>query len=230
MKLSGCFHSALNATSICIILCFFFVPRGIRACRPRNQSEASTTPQPNLNVSVLNKDAQRTHFSFDEDFRSNGVALENYMLNKKRAHCLCGPILFQRKFCSSDFVIVAKKVSEPKRFGYDFDWIEFNYEGLVVPMLVQRVLRGSVEPNKVMSVHFVRGSYCGGPPEAIPVGDKSYIVAEESSKSNCQVKPVSKKDAYAVDTDRLQMTNFDPNPMSKSEDLSPAYDIEVGVD
>lgn len=90
MNLTRCFLSGLNFTSICVILCLL-VPRRIGASKSKTHS------------GVLHEDVQWTHLADDKDFGSSRKYLEKYMRNKTRTHCSCGPTLFQKKFCSSDF-------------------------------------------------------------------------------------------------------------------------------
>ncbi|KAM7542134.1 hypothetical protein Aperf_G00000012395 [Anoplocephala perfoliata] len=113
----------------------------------------------------------------DVDFGSSREALENYMRRETSKACDCGPILFQKKYCTSDFAITAKKSSgEPQQFFPDPNWVGFNYSGLTVPLVVQQYLLGSVGPEANIVVHFMLGSLCGIPRKMIPDGDRTYIV------------------------------------------------------
>ncbi|KAM7542826.1 hypothetical protein Aperf_G00000012457 [Anoplocephala perfoliata] len=141
-------------------------------------TEASFRNTTNSNVKDGEDVQPKIYLKQDIEFGSAREAMANHMRNKAKNYCSCGPSLFQRKYCSSDFVVIAKKSSVmPQRFHPDPDWEDFNYAGLAVPLVVQEVLRGSDGLSNNIVVHFVQGSVCGVPPHVIPDGDGAYIIA-----------------------------------------------------
>ncbi|KAM7532693.1 hypothetical protein Aperf_G00000130067 [Anoplocephala perfoliata] len=145
-------------------------------------TEASFRNTTNSNVNDGEDVQPKIYLKQDVDFGSTREALENHMRNKTKKYCSCGPSLLQRKYCSSDFVVIAKKSSvKPQRFYPDPDWVDFNYAGLAVPLVVQEVLRGSDDFSKNIVVHFIQGSVCGVPSDMIPDGDGAYIIAARGS-------------------------------------------------
>ncbi|KAM7543185.1 hypothetical protein Aperf_G00000012496 [Anoplocephala perfoliata] len=141
-------------------------------------TEASFRNTTNSNVNDGGDVQPKIYLKQDVDFGSTREALENHMRNKTKKYCSCGPALFQRKYCSSDFVVIAKKSSvKPQPFYPDPKWADFNYAGLAVPLVVQEVLRGSDALSKNIVVHFIQGSVCGVPSDMIPDGDGAYIIA-----------------------------------------------------
>ncbi|KAM7542041.1 hypothetical protein Aperf_G00000012443 [Anoplocephala perfoliata] len=152
-------------------------------------TEASFRNTSNSNVNDGEDVQSKIYLKQDIEFESAREAMANHMRNKAKNYCSCGPALFQRKYCSSDFVVIAKKSSVmPQRFYPDPDWEDFNYAGLAVPLVVQEVLRGSDALSDNIVVHFVQGSVCGVPPHVIPDGDGAYIVAAQM----CEAKSVNR--------------------------------------
>ncbi|KAM7542887.1 hypothetical protein Aperf_G00000012437 [Anoplocephala perfoliata] len=143
--------------------------------RPTESSFDNTT---NSNGNDGEDGQQKISLKHGLDFGPPCETLKNQMRNRTKMYCSCGPSLFQRKYCSSDFVVVAKKSSvKPQPFYPDPDWEDFNYAGLAVPLVVQEVLRGSDALSDNIVVHFIQGSICGVPTDVIPDGDEAYIIA-----------------------------------------------------
>ncbi|KAM7543158.1 hypothetical protein Aperf_G00000012303 [Anoplocephala perfoliata] len=125
--------------------------------------------------SIDGEDVQLKTFIEDDVEFSDPVV--NFIRKGIRRPCTCGSTLFQKKFCSNDFAIIAKKSSEEaQRFFPDPDWEDFRYAGLAVPLEVQQVLRGSVGPDKNIVIRFVQGSSCGVLRDKIPDSGKAYIL------------------------------------------------------
>ncbi|KAM7542437.1 hypothetical protein Aperf_G00000012290 [Anoplocephala perfoliata] len=125
--------------------------------------------------SIDGEDVQLKTFIEDDVEISDPVV--NFIRKGIRRPCTCGSTLFQKKFCSNDFAIIAKKSSEEtQRFFPDPDWEDFRYAGLAVPLEVQQVLRGSVGPDKNIVIRFVQGSSCGVLRDKIPDSGKAYIL------------------------------------------------------
>ncbi|KAM7542408.1 hypothetical protein Aperf_G00000012481 [Anoplocephala perfoliata] len=166
----GSFLTGSNFTLICVLLLvFLLIPRPIGA------SFLNTTK---TNSNGVGGAQQKICLKQNVEFKSSREVLENELRKRTKKFCSCGLALFQRKYCSSDFVVVAKKSSvEPQRFYPDPSWEDFNYAGLAVSLLVQQVLRGSVGLGRNIVVHFIQGSVCGVPSDMIPDGDEVYIIA-----------------------------------------------------
>ncbi|KAM7542907.1 hypothetical protein Aperf_G00000012603 [Anoplocephala perfoliata] len=168
MKPFDSFLAELSFTLICVFLCLL-TPRQIGA------SLLDTT---NTNGNGDSNVQLKSSLEDDVDFGSSHEAMEYYMRREKSKACNCGPIPFQKKYCTSDFAITAKKFSgEPQQFFPDSNWTGFNYSWLAVPLVVQQRLLGSVGPEVNIVVNFVLGSICGVPRKKIPDGDRTYIVA-----------------------------------------------------
>ncbi|KAM7542643.1 hypothetical protein Aperf_G00000012516 [Anoplocephala perfoliata] len=161
-------------------------------------TEASFRNTTNSNVNDGGDVQPKIYLKQDVDFGSTREALENHMRNKTKKYCSCGPALFQRKYCSSDFVVIAKKSSvKPQPFYPDPKWADFNYAGLAVPLVVQEVLRGSDALSKNIVVHFIQGSVCGVPSDMIPDGDGAYIIAVKVKKIKLASTPSKQESALA---------------------------------
>ncbi|KAM7535957.1 hypothetical protein Aperf_G00000100020 [Anoplocephala perfoliata] len=171
MKSSHCFRrTGLDFISICIIVCFL-LSQQVGVCKSSVISAFSDIRRQYPYEGYL------YNVTDEEEVQSNREDWENYVRDRKGKNCVCLLDLFQSKYCSADFVIIAKQYGKPWRFSHDPQWKDFNYAGLVVPVEVQRVLRGPMEPNRVEVIHFVRGIFCGIPRDRIPNGNQSFLVA-----------------------------------------------------
>ncbi|KAM7542695.1 hypothetical protein Aperf_G00000012535 [Anoplocephala perfoliata] len=161
-------------------------------------TEASFRNTTNSNVNDGEDVQPKIYLKQDANFGSTRENLEKHMQNKTKKYCSCGPSIFQNKYCSSDFVVIAKKSSvKPQPFYPDPKWADFNYAGLAVPLVVQEVLRGSDALSKNIVVHFIQGSVCGVPSGMIPDGDGAYIIAVKVKKVKHASTPSKQESALA---------------------------------
>ncbi|VDM31704.1 unnamed protein product [Hydatigera taeniaeformis] len=149
--------SGVHFTTACMLL-FFLMPRRTGGYRQRNFSSyrASST--------AVNFGADREH-------------LEAHMRQHTRSFCTCGNDILQSRFCKQDFVIVAGRTPTQSRTFYRTSGPNLlHFAGTILSLEVKQVLKGPLEANKTVDVHFIQGTACGVTPPMIPTKKANFLI------------------------------------------------------
>ncbi|KAM3184819.1 hypothetical protein ACTXT7_007624 [Hymenolepis weldensis] len=112
----------------------------------------------------------------EEDIPGTNEEFNRFMKNKTNTFCTCGISVLQKRFCNLDFAIVARKSGKTVHFYGDPEYEGLNFGGLIIPVDIQHVLRGSMKVNSTVNLHYIQGLYCGIDRKSIPDDDKPFLI------------------------------------------------------
>ncbi|KAM3183054.1 hypothetical protein ACTXT7_011103 [Hymenolepis weldensis] len=119
----------------------------------------------------------------------------HFIKNSTNSFCTCGRSVLQNRFCNNDFAIVGRKFGPTTRFYGDPEYEGLHYGGVVIPVLVQQVFRGSMKVHSIVNLHYILGSHCGVDRSSIPEDDQLFLITGSPCFQN---KFLKRKNKYNV--------------------------------
>ncbi|VUZ48205.1 unnamed protein product [Hymenolepis diminuta] len=120
----------------------------------------------------------------DEEDQIPGTneAFIHFIKNTTNSFCTCGRSVLQHRFCNNDFAIIGRKFGRTTRFYGDPEYEGLHYGGVVIPIAVQQVFRGSMKVHSIVNLHYILGSHCGVDRSSVPEDDQLFLITGFQNK------------------------------------------------